>query len=131
MRARWVAAAACAALAGAGGAGEGGDARCELSRLDRARTPSTACMQCHEGTAGAAVPSRMTVRGDGSSHRVGVEYAAAAARAPERYAPASALPPDVPLVAGRIECTTCHDGALATPHQVVAQPRLCLACHRL
>jgi predicted CXXCH cytochrome family protein len=144
MKARWTIGLAAAALAAASGASDGahgvraarghagGDAStCELSRLDRARTPSTACMQCHDGSAGPGVPFQMSRDRHGMSHAVGVDYAAAASEAPERYHPASALPPDVPLVDGRIECTTCHDGALTTPHQVVDRRRLCLACHRL
>jgi predicted CXXCH cytochrome family protein len=134
---------AAAALAAAGSASGGADASrahgglaggrgaiCELSRMDRARTPSTACMQCHDGTAGPGVPAEMA-GGGGRSHPVGVDYADAAYRKPERYNPASSLPRDVPLVEGRIACTTCHDGALTTPQHVVQRPGLCLACHRL
>jgi predicted CXXCH cytochrome family protein len=144
MKAGWTVGLAAAALAAAGGANGGARAAgavgalavgasgtCELSRMDRARTPSTACMQCHDGSAGPAVPYEMKAGGGGMSHPVGVDYAAAAARAPGRYQPESALPRDVPLVGGRIECTTCHDGSLTTPKQVVEQSRLCYACHRL
>jgi predicted CXXCH cytochrome family protein len=73
----------------------------------------------------------MAAHGSGASHPVGIAYAAVAAQQPARYHPPASLPRDVPLVDGRIECTTCHDGALTTPAQVKEQPQLCLACHRL
>jgi predicted CXXCH cytochrome family protein len=141
----WWAAALAATIAGVGGATEGahgprapvgpgggaGVATCELSRVDRARTPSTACTGCHAGAVGPGRTFEMAAGGRGMSHPVGVSYAEATAPAPERYAPSSELPGDVPLVDGRIECTTCHDGALTTKNQVVESKRLCLACHRL
>jgi predicted CXXCH cytochrome family protein len=65
------------------------------------------------------------------SHPVEVDYGQAAARQPGRYAPPESLPKDVPLVQGRIECTTCHDPAAPTVMRVVEQPRLCFACHRM
>jgi hypothetical protein len=65
MTGRWTVGLAAAAIAAAGAASDGahgvrahgdlarsGGSSCELSRLDRARTPSTACMQCHDGSAG-------------------------------------------------------------------------------
>jgi predicted CXXCH cytochrome family protein len=138
----WWAAGLAAAIAGVGGASEGAHGRrtpgpgggaetCELSRVDRARTPSTACTGCHAGAVGPGRTFEMAAGGRGMSHPVGVDYVDATAPAPERYAPAAELPGDVPLVDGKIECTTCHDGALATKNQVIASKRLCLACHRL
>jgi len=94
-------------------------------------------MACHDGGVGQVVGS-LTSSGTGSaarapaaSHPVGVLYAAAAARQPGRLAPPSTLPQDVPLVAGRIECTTCHDGRSTNPYRVVRTAGLCTACHTL
>jgi len=105
------------------GAPDGG---CELSRADRAHTPARRCASCHDGTVAddAVTPGR--------NHPVGIDYAAARQRQPDQYS--AALPPEVPLVDGRIACTTCHDGAsqargrIASPRGVAS---LCLACHRL
>jgi hypothetical protein len=88
-------------------------------------------MACHDGTAGASVGFVARPGGLGVSHPVGVDYAAAVARQPGRYATAADLPPDVPLVAGKVECTTCHDGASREPDHVVRGNGLCTACHRL
>jgi predicted CXXCH cytochrome family protein len=131
-----------AVAAGAGAESTGGGAAvgleagpdpgtCELGRVDRAATPSRVCMSCHDGTAGAAVGFSMRAGGGGMDHPVGVDYAAAAARRPGRYVPAGAVPRSVPLVDGRVECTSCHDGASSSPSHVAAQPQLCYACHRL
>jgi hypothetical protein len=119
----------CAAVARAGG-------ECELARADRAHTTSERCIACHDGTAG---PSIGRFGGTGSAgvgvpmanHPVGIPYAAAAARQPSKYAPASALPADVPLVAGKIECTTCHDGNATNPQRLPRLWETCTACHRL
>lgn len=94
-------------------------------------------MTCHDGSAGPSVPFkpravRFKIRGDdrGISHPVEINYAAVAAAHPGQYQPAALLPPEVPLVGGRIECTTCHDGAARGPKRVVAVHDLCLSCHR-
>jgi hypothetical protein len=97
-------------------------ATCELARADRARTPSSRCLACHDGTSGQCL---------GLSHPVEVDYARAAMRDPGRYVPASALPADVPLVNGRVSCVSCHDGASTHPAHTVEPARLCLACHRM
>ncbi len=157
MRARWgvavVTAAALAAASSARGAGlwEGGAARrapaathggpvgqawaegpCTLPRVDRATTTSHACVACHDGSVGPDIGFQMRAGGGGGmSHPVTVEYGVAAARSPAQYAPASALPREVPLVNGRVECTSCHDGASAAPKHVVEVAQLCNACHRL
>ena len=110
------------------GDSEQADETCELARVDRARTPARACLSCHDGSVAASSIPAPTL---GTSHPVGIDYAAARARAPDRYA--AALPADLPLVDGRIACTTCHDGA-ATDRYRLARPAtgpLCLACHQL
>ncbi len=135
MTGRWRAAlgAAVALACAAAGAAEG--AECDLARADRARTTSQHCMACHDGSVGPGV-GYVSSGGTGSasrtpvnSHPVGISYAAAAARQPGEYAPASSLPADVPLPNGMVECTTCHDGKAANPNRVVPRTGLCTACH--
>lgn len=121
--------AGAAALPAAARAGEAG--ACELSRADRRTTPSHACMSCHDGSAGTGVAFQMRRDAAGMSHPVSVDYRAAEAAHPGRYRPAGALPPEVPLVRGKVECTSCHDGASPDPRRVVAIRDLCVACHAL
>lgn len=107
---------------------EGGSV-CTLHQVDRARTPSRSCIGCHDGSVGAAIPFQMRHSDLGASHPVDVSYDAAAAKKPGEYVPSSRLPPDVPLVEGKVACTSCHDGQSTEPRQVVNLPNLCLACH--
>jgi hypothetical protein len=122
----------CAALARAGGGTE-----CELARTDRAHTPSRNCITCHDGTVGEAfgvVFGGTGSAGNGApvtSHPVGISYADAAARQPGKYTPASALPADLPLVRGKVECTTCHDGTATNPKRVARPNDMCTTCHRI
>jgi predicted CXXCH cytochrome family protein len=105
---------------------------CGLQRVDRAATPSSDCMSCHDGSAAGAVGFSMRAGGGGMDHPVAVDYDAASARHPGRYAPRGTLPASVPLVNGRVECTSCHDGASTAPNHVAAEAaQLCYACHRL
>lgn len=126
-------------LAGAGTGSAGGPLRpevelkvCELRNADRARTSTRSCIACHDGSVGPGAGFEMRAGNQpGLDHPVDVPYAEAAARDP-RLAPASALPPDVILVNGRVACTTCHDGASTERgHAVRGQPELCTSCHRM
>lgn len=127
--ATWTLAASASALPAVSRAAE--REPCELSRVHRATTPSRTCMACHDGSAGQGIGFQMRPGGHGMSHPVAVEYGLAAAARPGQYQPAGALPVEVPLVRGRVECTSCHDGASKDPKRVVAVRDLCLACHRL
>jgi predicted CXXCH cytochrome family protein len=145
MRGRWGLALTAAALAASGAAEDTGAAAtaaarqvvpaavhgtaCELPRVDRARTPSIACMACHDGGSAPSVEFSMST--GGMSHPVTIDYEAAARRHPGSYTPSASLPPEVPLVDGRVECTTCHDGSRSTRKWVVDEARLCSACHRM
>jgi predicted CXXCH cytochrome family protein len=60
-----------------------------------------------------------------------VDYEAAAVSHPGRFHPAGSLPYAIPLVRGRVECTTCHDGASPDPKRVTPVRDLCVACHNL
>ncbi|HEX9306891.1 MAG TPA: cytochrome c3 family protein [Anaeromyxobacter sp.] len=115
---------------GPAGRASGGEP-CTLSRVERAKTTSSACLACHDGGVAPAVGFEMRAGGGGFGHPVSVDYGRAASEHPTQYAPAGALPREIPLVNGRIECTTCHDGASATAKHVVDTQQLCLACHRL
>jgi predicted CXXCH cytochrome family protein len=113
----------------AGGGAPGGDGICELRGADRARTPSHRCTACHDGTAATSVA--FSTRGNaGGSHPVGVDYDGAA-RPFARLKPRAAVPPTVPLVDGRVECTSCHDGASPRRARVANERDLCIVCHDL
>ncbi|HEY6101295.1 MAG TPA: hypothetical protein VIW03_17795 [Anaeromyxobacter sp.] len=110
-----------AALGASARAGDPG-ARCELGRADRARTPSSRCVACHDGSAGPGL---------GASHPVEVDYAGASSRQPGRYVPASMLSPEIPLADGKVTCLSCHDPASPHRKHAVAPDRICQACHRM
>jgi predicted CXXCH cytochrome family protein len=131
MRARWGAALAAAALAASAGARAADGGTCELSRVNREATTTRGCLSCHDGSAGPGVGFKMGADDRAMSHPVEVDYAAAAAAHPGQYQPAAALPPEVPLVGGKVQCTTCHDGASPDRKRVVAVRDLCVTCHRL
>lgn len=106
---------------------------CELGWAERSRTPSRACIACHDGTASPAPVElfSMGLPGSSMSHPVDVDYSAAYGRDPEHYLPPGALPPDVPLVDGKVTCTSCHDGASPDPKRVTNPIGLCQSCHQL
>jgi hypothetical protein len=120
MLGRWIALAASFGMAAIVRADPG--MPCELGRADRARTPSSRCLACHDG---AAAP------GLGETHPVDVDYARASLRDPARFAPAAALPAEVTLVNGTVSCVSCHDAASPHRGRAVDPARLCLACHRM
>lgn len=122
----WWRLALIAGAVAAGGIGAA-DEVCELSRVDRASTDSYLCMSCHDGSAGKVVP--FTMGPGGMIHSVTVDYATAAASHPGTYVPAADLPKDVPLVNGKVECTSCHNWSQPAPSRVVDPLRLCYACH--
>ncbi len=131
MRARWGAALAAALAVAAGAQAENGGT-CELSRVaDRRLASSERCVSCHDGTGGTTIALQLhpTDGGPETSHPVEVDYGAAWSREPRRYAPGAALPREVPLVHGKVACTTCHDGASPRPNHVAAVRDLCAACH--
>jgi predicted CXXCH cytochrome family protein len=132
MRARWGAALAAAALAASADARtQDGSGPCELARADRTRATARDCMQCHDGSAGPGVGFQMSGDGHGMGHPVDVDYPSFAAAHSDQYQQAARLPREVVLVRGRIQCTTCHDGASRDPKRVVEVQDLCLACHKL
>jgi predicted CXXCH cytochrome family protein len=107
---------------------------CDLARVsDRSKASSLRCVACHDGTTGAESVFVMgrDARGRSMSHPVEVEYARARLRDGGRYVAEQLLPPDVPLVDGKVACTSCHDPASPLSKHVVDPARLCYACHRL
>lgn len=133
-RAAWAASGAAAALLLFGPAAAQPEERaevCELARVDRARTPSLRCVACHDGSSGRAVTIGPAGGGHGD-HPVEIDYGSVAARKPGRYVPLARLPADVPLVDGKVACTSCHDGASRHRGRVaLGGSRLCQACHDL
>jgi hypothetical protein len=91
---------------------------------DRAATPSSACMTCHDGS--KAVDAR-------TGHRYDIEYRSAFDSGlrpnPEQFNP------KIVLSNGRVTCLTCHDPTspadfhLAGPLGGPVKQRMCVACH--
>jgi hypothetical protein len=79
----------------------------------------------------ASIPLGRATNGAWLSHPVGIDYAEAASRHPNEYAPASQLPPEIVLVGGKVECTSCHDGASSLRFKVAGNKEMCESCHRL
>jgi predicted CXXCH cytochrome family protein len=103
---------------------------CELRLADRARTPSAHCVACHDGSTALGTPLKRHPDG-GAGHPVEVDYLRAFARRPGLHPPA-ALPADLPLVDGKVSCTTCHDARSSErgkPAVTTRYAALCLACH--
>ena len=107
---------------------------CELARVsDRGKASSFRCVACHDGTTGAGDVFVMgrDGRGQSMSHPVEVDYGRAQLRDDRHYVPERLIPADVPLVDGKVACTSCHDPASRLAKHVVDPVRLCYACHRL
>ncbi len=95
---------------------------CELHGSDRAHASIGKCAVCHDGSAGPGVFF-------GQGHPVDVPYASSWSRP---LVPSAMLPREIVLVSGRVECTSCHDGASKAAHHLALPGRdLCLACHRM
>jgi predicted CXXCH cytochrome family protein len=85
------------------------------SGKERATTPVAVCLECHGDMA--------------HGHPTEIRYSDAVLENRELARPET-LPPQLPLVDGKVACTTCHDGA-STEKKYLALPQrqLCLACH--
>ena len=122
-----------ASPAGAHDRGTAAGGPCEMRSADRRSTSSQRCLTCHDGTTGAGISFALgggTGRGD---HPVDVGYERSRAR-DRRLRPSAELPPSLPLVNGRIACTTCHAPESTEPGHTAMPMRLsamCLACHDL
>jgi hypothetical protein len=98
------------------------DAECELPWVDRSITTSSDCLTCHGALSNIVcyAPTCEPMR----LHPVGAVYD----ESRHRLRPRSQLSSALPLVNGRVECTTCHDGNSELPANL-AQRRLCFGCH--
>jgi predicted CXXCH cytochrome family protein len=125
---------ATAVLAGALPAGPEATV-CEM-RSPGVHARSTRCLACHDGTVAttAIAAPAATHDGTGENHPVDADYVAAWQRAPARYRNPSELPPALPLVDGKVGCTTCHDPRSrvpGAPAMSMVGSAMCLACHVL
>ena len=106
-----------------------------------AATTSPTCLQCHDGVLAPNItPPTLTPMGTvpagrrTGDHPVGVDYLAAQAFRWAGLRPVGLLPPEIRLVDGRVECSSCHDLSSSGPPRLavaMAGSRLCFACHDL
>ncbi len=101
---------------------------CIIGQVDPRHASTASCFSCHDGGVALAL-ERRGPQDPGTSHPVDVDYAAAYSRAPGKYVHPGVLPPDVPLVEGKVVCTSCHDPASTAPKHVARPQSLCNACH--
>jgi predicted CXXCH cytochrome family protein len=108
----------------------------------QAITPSasSACLSCHDGTLAANARSTVVAPsvggarfGLGHSHPVGVEYSIAGQSRANGLIPAALLR-GVILIAGRVECESCHephepDSNVSALRVNMRGSALCFACH--
>lgn len=100
---------------------------CLLGKVDRARTLSSTCLSCHDGSAAPSVAFHTAT--SGGSHPVSVTYAFARPEVAVR--PIGPLDPLVVLPGGRVECVSCHAGDGTGPHKTVLSfSALCTGCHQ-
>jgi hypothetical protein len=104
---------------------DGGLVTCALGSVqDRAGTPSSTCMTCHDGSQAADART---------GHRYDIDYTSAfdpnLRPNPQQFNAA------IVLSNGKVTCLTCHDPAskldfhLAGPLDGPAARRMCVACH--
>jgi predicted CXXCH cytochrome family protein len=100
---------------------------CALGAADRKATPSGSCTTCH----GPVQGKQFKMPGRQFGHPVDVSYEAAWAARAGRFRQPKELPAEVPLVDGKIACTTCHSPHSTTPSMLAlgADGPLCVACH--
>jgi predicted CXXCH cytochrome family protein len=106
---------------------------CELSRVDRRATASARCLACHDGASAAVADVGFGGPVARDAHPVEVDYERARL-AGARLVPAGELPAAVPLVAGKVTCTSCHAAESAQQDRAalpLAGSALCVACHAL
>ncbi|MFL5299454.1 MAG: cytochrome c3 family protein [Anaeromyxobacteraceae bacterium] len=122
-----------AASSGGHGRSVGGSGPCEMRTADRRATSSQRCLACHDGTVapGSLVPAGRA--GELGDHPIDVDYEGSRVRG-QLLRPAAELPPSLPLVNGRVACTTCHAPDSPEPgHTALPMRRsaMCFACHAL
>jgi len=98
---------------------------CTLALVqDRATTPSSACMTCHDGS--KAVDAR-------TGHRYDIDYRSAFTQ--DLRPQPDVFNPRIVLSNGKVTCLSCHDPSsslgshLASPLDGPVERRMCVACH--
>jgi len=104
-------------------------------------TTSATCLQCHDGLVAANMTSPIpastgtsSLGKSSSDHPVGMDYVSAQTRWWNRLRPIALLPPEIQLVDGRVECSSCHDMSTGSATRLVLEmrgSRLCFGCHNL
>lgn len=102
---------------------------------------SVQCLTCHDGSISGDAGT--TSLGSGlwrhdtdvgrNSHPIGVDYSEAYRDAPREYVEMGAIPPEIVLPGGKVECVSCHNLYAQNEYllSVTNQgSRLCLTCHR-
>ena len=106
------------------------EALCTLGRVTRASATSATCLGCHDGTIAEATHASRPGSGEELGHPIEVDFATSRLL---REDPSLKLPDVLVLPAGKVACTTCHDGASTRPHRTsmsMEGSALCLACHQ-
>lgn len=115
---------------------------CQLSVATPGKTPTSACMGCHDGSVAAmadvSFPAAPGFAGEphdsgNGAHPIDLDYEASAQRRPGSFTPVSALPREVTLQDGKITCLTCHRPDSQERFRVSLSmdgSGLCLSCHR-
>jgi predicted CXXCH cytochrome family protein len=106
---------------------------CEMRSADRRATSSQRCLTCHDGTVAQDVLVPAGRAGALGDHPIDVDYEASRGRG-QLLRPVAELPPSLPLVNGKVACTTCHAPDSPEPgHTAVTMRRstMCFACHAL
>jgi predicted CXXCH cytochrome family protein len=108
---------------------------CQLASVDRRTTASARCLACHDGSAAPAVVRSTRVAAPLGDHQVDADYAQARLRRGfARLRDPRELGPALPLVDGKVACTTCHAGDSRERAHValpMAGSALCFACHAM
>lgn len=103
---------------------------CTLATVDRAATPTRACLTCHDGSVGSGIAIH-----ERESHPADVDYVRAW-RETGRFK-AVAVGSNLVFPNGLLTCTTCHDATAGTSRaehwlaQSNDRSSLCFACHAL
>jgi predicted CXXCH cytochrome family protein len=109
-------------------------AQCVLHTVDRATAATSVCTSClGPSLAPQGRSARFQMPGRAFGHPVDVDYDAARGARPDRFKARSELPSTLPLVGGKIACTTCHSArsTIQSSLAMSADGALCLSCHVL
>ncbi|HET9597451.1 MAG TPA: hypothetical protein VFP65_17820 [Anaeromyxobacteraceae bacterium] len=115
--------------------GVSGTGPCQLASVDRRTTPSARCLACHDGSAAPSILRSARTAAPLGDHPFDSDYAQARLRRGfARLRDPRELDAALPLVGGKVACTTCHAGDSRERAHValpMAGSGLCFACHAL